>query len=1025
MTDFIYRPQHVDYLGFLEAQLRDLQGIDRLAYELIQNADDVQVDGDDGSAPTRLTFDVTDDALVVKNDAAFRPIDFQRLQRLASGGKRDEPDTTGAFGLGFIAVYQVTDAPEIFSNNLHWTIHPDAPPDRRIQERPAQTDGTRFVLPWAFDGASPIRRALRIEAIDPRQLDDIARQLADAIGLAALFLKQLNLLEVRRNGQLLRRQQRRVTGQRLDLVEAAGESSTYLLLRGDFSAAAERLRQAYAWQIEAKRHSAVTIAVPLSTLPEQGRLFAVLPTDAVMPLPLYINADFYPTTDRRRIHFEEGYQARWNEQALACAARILAENIEPLRRELQPYDFWLLQQRAWQTAQLAEQGEVAAPFALFWEALPSELAAQPTVYASDGDWYAPPDLHIVEEGAVRPALQGLGVTTAHADLSPFYPLLRLPEIGVPDFTLASLRPALRQSGITPGLPLALAPPVLINLDNWRPLWQWIERRLATYPRHEQRRQAQRELGDLPLVVDENMTLTTLRQVYRGDSETRALFPDLSWLHPALDETAFPGSYVTQFGVRQAVDILSGLSQEQLQEAWQMGRLDLPRLFRWFEARPIEIFADDPALQREILNLPLAPIDGELQPLAHLYVPGGFEDPLNLAGVVDVEALGGRRQFLHDLGLQPLDFESYVRSHLPRVLSQNPDLPSDARHQLLHLLAQRLGEMRDDEALRHQLSHLPLIPTMEGAFRPARDVYASRHIARLLGPRTHVAEPPQSQAIEALYQWLGVRTEPAASDLLQRIVSLAAEAGAAGKPPGESDLDILLQCWQRLEQIHRQKELSIAQIAQLQERRTLPNQAGTLSEPGRLLFVDQPELLARFNAAPDALQKYLLHAGFSFSPLLAAAGVRPLTAALQLEVSGEGPPTAAPQIEQRLQERRPLLARLLPPETGTQSGPDPLLALENLQIQQIPALHVHTHLTIGQERFITEAEARSALFIAHNNTLFVDAAKPAPPWAAIARELAALISADVYTAGLALGIRELLSAATYDEAAATLDELGYP
>jgi hypothetical protein len=59
--------QSVDYLGFLEAKLRDLRGIATLVHELLQNADDVH--GEDGKpAATRITFDVCDDALIVEND---------------------------------------------------------------------------------------------------------------------------------------------------------------------------------------------------------------------------------------------------------------------------------------------------------------------------------------------------------------------------------------------------------------------------------------------------------------------------------------------------------------------------------------------------------------------------------------------------------------------------------------------------------------------------------------------------------------------------------------------------------------------------------------------------------------------------------------------------------------------------------------------------------------------------------------------------------------------------------------------
>ena len=51
-------------------------------------------------------FDICDDALVVTNDGVFRDDDFDRLQRVASGGKRDEIGTTGAFGIDFLEIQQ-------------------------------------------------------------------------------------------------------------------------------------------------------------------------------------------------------------------------------------------------------------------------------------------------------------------------------------------------------------------------------------------------------------------------------------------------------------------------------------------------------------------------------------------------------------------------------------------------------------------------------------------------------------------------------------------------------------------------------------------------------------------------------------------------------------------------------------------------------------------------------------------------------------------------------------------------------
>ena len=107
-----YLSQGVNYLGFLSQQLGDLAGKTTPAHELIQNADDAK-DDDGRLSATRITFDVTDSALVVSNDAVFREIGFERMRDGASGSKRAESGerTTGAFGVGFIPVYQVTDSP--------------------------------------------------------------------------------------------------------------------------------------------------------------------------------------------------------------------------------------------------------------------------------------------------------------------------------------------------------------------------------------------------------------------------------------------------------------------------------------------------------------------------------------------------------------------------------------------------------------------------------------------------------------------------------------------------------------------------------------------------------------------------------------------------------------------------------------------------------------------------------------------------------------------------------------------------
>lgn len=1026
MNDFTYRSQQVDYLGFLEAQLRDLQGVDRLAYEMIQNADDAPAgDVEPGAAGGQIIFDVTAEALIIENDSVFRPADFQRLQHLAGGAKRHEADTTGAFGIGFISVYQLTDAPQIFSGDRHWTIRPDAPPERRIQERRVPTGATRFVLPWSFAPPSAVRRALRIEAVDPQKLDAIASDLAAAIGTAALFLKRLTTLEVRRNGAPLRSLRRSLHDDHLVLTEADGEAATWLLLSGNFEQEAARLRRQFHWQIEDKRQATVTIAVPTGPLPTIGRLFAVLPTDSTMPLPIAVDADFFPTTDRRRIHLDGGYQARWNEQALACAAGIFAASLDRLSQSLQPSALWRLLQRTLDMAQAVERGELAPQFTAFWQSLAPHLAGQAIAYSTAGHWLPPTAVRIVEREAAHPLLQDLGLSPVHRHLAPYYDLMRLPEIGVAGLSLADLSRALQQDGLQPGHHLAQARPPLNALDAWQTVWQLIDDLLAPVPAHQRREQALAALGDTPLALDETWHLRSLRRLFRAGDETRALFPDVCWLHPRLSAAGFPAYLVVHFGVRQAVDHLAALTPEQLQEAWQMGRLDLPALFRWLEAHQIEIFADALALRREILNLPLAPISGQLQPLAHLFIPGGFEDPLKLTAVVDIEAIGGRRQFLEDLGLQPLEFETYVRRQLPQVLARDPDLPSDARHRLLQLLAQRLGQIRDDAGLRQGLSLLPLVACMDGSFRSAREVYATREAAALLGAQARVAEPPPSQAIAALYDWLGVRHEPAAADLVQAVLHIAQLQLAEREPLDDPALKVLADCWLRLDALFGADRLPPAQLARLRTQRSLPNRRRTMRQPGDLFYSAQAEDIARFNAAAEDLNGALLHEATAYTPLVAAAGVRPLAAAIQQDIAGDGPASPAADIEQRVAERLSLIARLLHENRRAEIEHDPFLPLRTVRFQRLASLRLQPTLKLDGHTFRAEPLHPVAAYSSRDHTIYFDARQQPPPWPAIARELGGLISPAMPSAGLALGIREVLSAAAYEDAAAILDELGYP
>ena len=188
-----YLSQGVSYLGFLAQQLGDLRGKATLAHELIQNADYAKDDYGNLSA-TIISFDVTDDALIVSNDAVFREADFDRMRELASGSKRRESGdrTTGAFGVGFISVYQITDRPEIHSAGRRWIFRPENNEGQKIKQTmdPSVTKdkGTLFRLPWAFQ-ESKVRQELRSPIVDEAYVDSFVGELSEALPKAILFLR--------------------------------------------------------------------------------------------------------------------------------------------------------------------------------------------------------------------------------------------------------------------------------------------------------------------------------------------------------------------------------------------------------------------------------------------------------------------------------------------------------------------------------------------------------------------------------------------------------------------------------------------------------------------------------------------------------------------------------------------------------------------------------------------------------------------------------------------------------------------
>ncbi len=465
MSELLYLPQGVDYLGFLDAKLRDLRGWSTLANELIQNADDA-------AGATRITLDVTEAGLIVSNDAQFtdcdaveralcawdvsgdgkKCCDFHAFRRVASGHKRVEDDTTGAFGIGFISVYQITDRPRLRSGRWQWELNPEADEHRRIGAFRGESTvgGTRFDFPWARE-QTPLRTRLHIEPVPEDVVARMSQELRVALVRAAPFLKRLQRLELRQHGEsILVVDSDREEASGLIVVGADGDARAWKRVSGNFEHKAAELRARFGQQIEDKRKATVTVGISLEDVPDPGLLYASLPTEHHIELPVLINADFFPSSNRKSILFQDDYQGAWNRAAIEGAAQALATALPDLLGTLKPSSFWNLISKARAMFASAEAGSVDASFGTFWKLAKPVLQAGTYVLTSAGKLTNAQagrhNLASKEAGDCVPLFEALDIGIVHADLRPHRNVLL--ELGVRDLDLGTLTLALKAAGLS-------------------------------------------------------------------------------------------------------------------------------------------------------------------------------------------------------------------------------------------------------------------------------------------------------------------------------------------------------------------------------------------------------------------------------------------------------------------------------------------------------------------------------------------------------------------------------------------------
>jgi hypothetical protein len=743
-----------DYLDALATTLRDLGGPTTIPHELAQNADDA------GDA-TIIRFTVSDETLTVWNDGTFtdclededdkcpwpKSCDLHAFRRFAGRTKASDVTKTGAFGVGFTSVYQITDAPELLYGDEHWILDEMALEGERLQpcdgkcRRTHGVPGTTFVLPWART-ASRLRDALAVPPVTDKAIAQLEEALLGDSRAALLFLQHVKAVEVRtptRSYKVAREPTN-------DGVVIRDERSTarWITVTAGFASEAQPVISRAAGLIDPDRPATVTIALPADGGISSGVLYATLPTQTPSGLPGHVNASFYPSTDRKTVRFETGYDSDWNRAAIAAVASGLADSTTTLADALGIPAFWEFLGAVTDLDKRADPGQPNHAI-IYLNALREVVPDLPVVDTIGGD-------------RVRPRCALLPADAELYDAADAFAKAGLPIVGrhlhrrlhanavytAYDISLLTARPVvehLKSAGATEVFDPGRGP---FTLEDVRHILTALDRLPGKVGNID-------GIGDVAIVPCRNGKIAPPSQVAWPASENDAalfelLVDGLLIADAAEVESLCPGmrEVCPQLDVGLVARILANVDTASLtalsDELLDWLNRNLPAIDDWSRGL--------------VSALPIFPTaTGSFAPLGTLSLPHAFHDPINVATLVDEAAVRDYHKLLTTLGARPLDVVDYFRIHVIPAAGERR-LSLDQGVQLLQLVAAHQVQLKD---LRDGLAAAPLVPCADGRLHPAHEVHFPSSDIALLAPKLPVAVtegvPP------AVLEWLGVPKAP--------------------------------------------------------------------------------------------------------------------------------------------------------------------------------------------------------------------------------------------------------------------------
>lgn len=807
-----------DYLDALATALRDLGGPTTIPRELTQNADDA------GNA-TIIRFTVTDEALTVWNNGTFtdcgddgescpleRRCDLHAFRRFAGRAKADDATTTGAFGVGFTSVYQITDAPELLYNPEHWRLNEMAPPEERLRAcagacgRDHGEPGTTFVLPWAR-ALSPLRTTLEVPPVDDAAITELEAALLDDARRILPFLRHITAIEVRTRAKPYR-VSRRPTDEGFVIADE-DEQTPWLALKADFAGAAGTIIAGSAGLIKPERPTDITIAVPVGGAPHPGVLYATLPTQTPSGLPGHVNASFYPKTDRKSVRFENGYDSEWNRAVITAVGQGLAACSLRLAESIGITAFWefLGAIEDFDRRADSDQPNHASTYLAH---LRQVIPGLPVVETMDGSRAAPRDVLLPAETELYEAAQAISQLDLPVVAEHLHRRLHTNNVytsyEMRQLSARHIVERLASKNITKVFDPKSGP---LNRDQVLQLLAALERLPGRVANVE-------GIDGVALVPCRNGLIAPASEVvWPASKDDGTLFEvlvdglliaDVDTVDrycPSLRDSCTP------LDVDCAVRVLQEVEHETL-------AVMAEELLDWLNRNLTSTV--DRATREQVARLPIFPTATGFEALTRLSLPNDFRDPIAVASLVADKVAREYHKLLADLGARPLDVVEYFRVHAVPAANSGR-LSVTKAPELLRLIAAHQEELAP---LLDMLASAELVPCTDGLVHSAPDVHLPSREISMLAPGLPVADT--AGIAPAVLDWLGVQRGPS-----DRALAVAAERLAiADADPDVSVVEAVLKT------LHARDHLAKEPPDFLTSQRWLPLKRGGRAKPSAVL-----------------------------------------------------------------------------------------------------------------------------------------------------------------------------------------------